>query len=560
MTATTEPTKIPADPKQTEDVSGDDQETGATLTAEEKKAKKAAAKAAAKAEKEAKKAAREAEQAEKDKALQDLLNTEVHDLEKDNFGYFPIIRSTFRTQRVWTDVRYITKDAVSKTVWIRGRVQDIRNKGGIGFLVIRQQAWTIQGVMDPKTTSSKEAVRWAASLTLESVVDVFGEIVDPGMEITGASQQVEIHIHKIFCINKSSPNLPFQLKDANRPETEAEEEGAVKVGQEVRLDNRVLDLRTLANQAILRVSSAVCLLFRQSLLSKGFLEIHTPKLIGGASEGGSNVFKLEYFGRPACLAQSPQLYKQMAISSDLDRVFEIGPVFRAENSNTHRHLCEFVGLDLEMAFKEHYFEVLEVLESLLMDIFIGLNKLCADEIAVIHRQYPARPFAIPQKVPRLDFSEAVEMLREAKIGEIPDDISTFDFSTEQEKALGKLVFDKYNTDFYYIINYPLGVRPFYTMPNPANEKLSNSYDFFMRGEEILSGAQRIHDPALLAKRAVACGIDVATIQDYISAFSLGAFPHGGAGVGLERVVMLFLGLNNIRKTSMYPRDPKRLSP
>lgn len=527
---------------------------------DDKKAAKAAKKAAEKEAKEAKKAAREAELREQARQAAELLATEVHDLEKDNFGYFPIIRSTFRTQRVWSDVRSLTKDAVGKMVWLRARVQDIRNKGGIGFLVLRQQAWTVQCVMDPKTTSSKDAVKWASSLTLESVVDIFGEVCDPGMAITGATQQVEIHLQKIFCINKAQANLPFQLKDANRPETDAEEEGAIRVGQEVRLDNRVLDLRTLANQAIMRISSYVCFLFRESLGKKGFIEVHTPKLVGGTSEGGSNVFKLEYFGRPACLAQSPQLYKQMAISSDLDRVFEIGHVFRAENSNTNRHLCEFVGLDLEMAFKEHYFEVTDILEQLFLDIFNGLNKHCVAEIEAVHRQYPARPFCVPSKVHRFDFAEAVQMLREAKIGEIPDDISAFDFSTEQEKALGRIIYDKYKVDFYYIINYPLKVRPFYTMPNPADDTLSNSYDFFMRGEEILSGAQRIHDPALLAKRATECGIDVATIQDYINAFSFGAFPHAGAGVGLERVVMLFLGLNNIRKSSMFPRDPKRLYP
>eukprot|EP01056_Protomagalhaensia_sp_Gyna25_P004440 Protomagalhaensia_sp_Gyna_25__4439@NODE_405_length_3550_cov_29_222159_g311_i0_p1_GENE_NODE_405_length_3550_cov_29_222159_g311_i0NODE_405_length_3550_cov_29_222159_g311_i0_p1_ORF_typecomplete_len549_score111_52tRNAsynt_2/PF00152_20/2_5e99tRNA_anticodon/PF01336_25/4_7e08tRNAsynt_2d/PF01409_20/4_2tRNAsynt_2d/PF01409_20/0_092Borrelia_P83/PF05262_11/0_76NAMassociated/PF14303_6/0_85_NODE_405_length_3550_cov_29_222159_g311_i03021948 len=539
----------------------DSSDNDPTVTAEERKAAKAAKKAAAKQEKEVKKAAREAEAAEQARAMAELLNTEVHDMEKDNFGYFPIIRSTFRTKRVWTDIRFLTKEAVGKTVWLRGRVQDIRSKGGLGFVVIRQQAWTIQGVMNPQTTSSRDAVKWAASLTLESVIDVFGEIVDPGVEITGATQAVELHIQKIFCINKSSPNLPFQLKDANKPEIEDEiDDGTVRVGQDIRLDNRVLDLRTLANQAILRVSSCVCFLFRKSLLSKGFTEIHTPKLVGGLSEGGSNVFKLDYFGKPACLAQSPQLYKQMAISSDLDKVFEIGPVFRAENSNTHRHLCEFVGLDMEMAFKEHYFEVLEVLEALFLDMFHGLNQYCASEIAVIHRQYPARPFVMPQKVLRMDFKEAVDMLREGAVGSIPDDTTSYDLTTEQEKALGKLVYEKHNTDFYYLINYPLGVRPFYTMPNPNDESLSNSYDFFMRGEEILSGAQRIHDPALLAKRAADHGIPIDTIRDYINAFSMGAFPHAGAGVGLERVVMLFLGLNNIRKTSMFPRDPKRLFP
>lgn len=166
--------------------------------------------------------------------------------------------------------------------------------------------------------------------------------------------------------------LPFQLKDANRPEGSLDEEGAVRVSQDTRLDNRILDLRTTAMQGIIRISGMVCHLFREALMRERFVEIHTPKLIGGASEGGSNVFKLQYFDRPACLAQSPQLYKQMAVTADFDGVFEIAPVFRAENSNTHRHLCEFTGLDMEMAFKEHYFEVRS---KLLMRGCVGMSKV-----------------------------------------------------------------------------------------------------------------------------------------------------------------------------------------
>jgi aspartyl/asparaginyl-tRNA synthetase len=163
----------------------------------------------------------------------------------------------------------------------------------------------------------------------------------------------------IFCISRSEARLPFEIDDAARPEAMLDAEGStyVRVGQDTRLNHRVIDLRTPANNAIFRVQSAVGELFREALRAQDFVEIHTPKLIGGASEGGASVFKLDYMGQPACLAQSPQLYKQMAIESDMERVFEIGPVFRAEDSNTHRHLCEFTGLDMEMAIKEHYFEV-----------------------------------------------------------------------------------------------------------------------------------------------------------------------------------------------------------
>ena len=184
----------------------------------------------------------------------------------------------------------------------------------------------------------------------------------------------------------------------------------MSVGQDVRLDNRVVDLRTPANQAIFRVQSAVSQLFREALLERGFQEIHTPKLIAGASEGGAAVFRLDYMGRPACLAQSPQLPKQMAICADFDRVFEVGPVFRAENSYTHRHMCEFTGLDFEMAIYEHYFEVLDVIEALFMHMFDGLASRHAKDLAAIAQQYPFEP--IVAKPTRVTFAEGIKMLQE----------------------------------------------------------------------------------------------------------------------------------------------------
>jgi aspartyl-tRNA synthetase len=269
------------------------------------------------------------------------------------------------------------------------------------------------------------------------------------------------------------------------------------------------------------------------------------------------VFKLDYMGQSACLAQSPQLYKQMAVESDLERVFEIGPVFRAENSNTHRHLCEFTGLDMEMAIKEHYFEVLDVLDALFLHMFDGLNERFGHELNVVAQQYPYEPLQYARPTLRLEFPEGIKMLQDAGVEDV-DPLG--DLSTAQERTLGELVKKKYDTDFYILHKYPAGARPFYTMPDPSNPDYSNSFDIFIRGEEIISGAQRIHDVDLLTKRALECGIEVPTIQAYLDAFKFGALPHGGCGVGLERVVMLFLGLGNIRKTSMFPRDPRRLAP
>ena len=326
--------------------------------------------------------------------------------------------------------------------------------------------------------------------------------------------------------------------------------------QDVRLNNRIIDLRVPTNQAIFRLQSGVCTLYREFMLKNGFVEIHTPKMIGGSSEGGSNVFKFQYFGQDACLAQSPQLYKQMALMGDLERVFEIGPVFRAEQSNTNRHLTEFTGLDMEMTIKEHYFEVLDLLADLLAYIFMGLADRHKEELEVIKRQYPFEDFVCKYPVVRLSFKEGVKMLKEAGVNQA--DLE--DLSTETEKALGRLVKEKYETDFYMLYGYPTNARPFYTMLDPADPNYTNSYDFFMRGEEITSGAQRIHHPEMLAERATHHQIPLNTIQDYIDSFKYGAPAHGGAGFGLERIVKFYCNLHNIRKSSLFPRDPKRIKP
>lgn len=315
-------------------------------------------------------------------------------------------------------------------------------------------------------------------------------------------------------------------------------------------------MRTPCNQAIFRVQAAVCHLFRDSMMKQDFVEIHTPKLIGGASEGGANVFKFQYFDQQGCLAQSPQLYKQMAIMSDFERVFEIGPVFRAEDSNTPRHLCEFTGLDFEMEIKESYLEVLDTIENLFARIFEGLENEYGHLLSVVNEQYPFEPFKFKRPVLKLTYKEGCEMLKENGFEQSPYE----DIGTVNEKTLGRLVREKYDTDFYILHRYPTVARPFYTMLCADDENFTCSYDVFMRGEEIISGAQRIHDPKLLMQRAEIMGLDLATIKAYIDSFRYGAFPHGGVGVGMERIVRYYLNLNNIRKASMFPRDPKRLTP
>ncbi|XP_051119263.1 aspartate--tRNA ligase 2, cytoplasmic [Andrographis paniculata] len=482
-----------------------------------------------------------------------------------NYGDVPLtdLQSKEVSGRKWTEVRNLTNELKDAEVLIRGRAQSIRAVGKkMAFLVVRERGFTVQCVLTvAEGVVSPQMVKFATALSRESIVDIEGVVSGPGQAITGATQQVEIQVKKIYCVNKALPTLPINIEDAARSDVEIEQalqEGKqlVRVNQDTRLNFRVLDIRTPANQGIFRIQCQVENIFRQFLLSEGFIGIHTPKLIAGSSEGGSAVFKLDYKGTPACLAQSPQLHKQISICGDFGRVFEIGPVFRAEDSFTHRHLCEFTGLDVEMEIKEHYSEVMDIVDRLFVTMFDNLNETCAKELEAINRQYPFEKLKYLRKTLRLTFEEGVQMLKEAGV-----EVDPFgDLNTESERKLGQLVLEKYNTEFYILHRYPLAVRPFYTMPCYDNPKYSNSFDVFIRGEEIISGAQRVHVPEFLTERAQACGIDVKTISTYIDSFRYGAPPHGGFGVGLERVVMLFCALNNIRKTSLYPRDPQRIAP
>ena len=251
-------------------------------------------------------------------------------------------------------------------------------------------------------------VKFVASITKESVIDVAGLIKTVPIAIEGCTiKDREIQVTHVFVVSAAVPMLPLQVIDAARPEPKEGEPDpdslVIRVNQDTRLDNRVLDLRTPANQAIFRVEAGVCNLFRSYLDSKGFLEIHTPKIISAASEGGANVFEVSYFKGKAYLAQSPQLYKQMAIASDFDKVYTIGGVFRAEDSNTHRHLTEFVGLDLEMAFDYHYHEVVDVIADMFVAIFKGLQTQYTKEIETIGQQYPAEPFKFLEPSLRLEY-------------------------------------------------------------------------------------------------------------------------------------------------------------
>ncbi|KAL7420281.1 aspartate--tRNA ligase dps1 [Cryptotrichosporon argae] len=565
--APTEPVTATAQAPVTETASGAAATESGEPAGPSKSELKKRAKEAEKAKKAAERAAREEEEKRKREAAA------AADSAAQNYGKLPMHQSQEKTDRKWLEFKEINESLVGKSVLFRARLHNMRPQGAkIVFLQLRQELQTLQGVLvatsnenDPHQIS-KQMLKYAQGIPTESFVIVEGVI--KAAEVKSCTiQSFEIAIHKLFTAVEAV-SLPFSIEDASRSEADferAEKEGDVqfaRVSLPTRLDNRSMDLRVPANQAIFRVQAGVGRLFRNHLDANGFIEIHSPKLQGAATESGASVFKVQYFNSTAFLAQSPQLAKQMAIVGDMKRVYEVGPVFRAEDSNTHRHLTEFVGLDLEMAITEHYHEVIDVLDSMLLAIFRGLKAEYAAEIEVINKQFPATEFKFLEKTLRLTFKEGMELLKAAgatnadgtPIGEMDD------MSTENERLLGAIVLEKYGTDYFILDKFPSAIRPFYTMPDPANPAWSNSYDFFMRGEEILSGAQRIHDPAFLVHRIKELGMDPAGLQDYVDAFKLGAPPHGGGGIGLERVVMLFLKLGNIRRASLFPRDPKRIKP
>ncbi|KAE8350804.1 aspartyl-tRNA synthetase [Aspergillus coremiiformis] len=526
-----------------------------------KNAAKKAAKEKAKAEKAAARAAQEKAQA---------AAAEANDTAKDLYGKIPESEDVLPT----TNFNDITDDLYEKEITVVARVDNARVQSAkLAFLMLRQQGKKVQAVIAAAEPISRQMIKYTGGLNVNSIVQVTGIVKKPQVPIASATlSNHELHIRKVYMIAEAAQQLPMQVKDAERPPPETTEEGpqvdadgAPIVTLKTRLDNRVLDLQTETSQAITWISSGVAELFAEYMIKSGSRWIFTPKLVSSATEGGSNVFEVKYFKRNGYLAQSPQLYKQMCIAGDMESVFEIAPVFRAEDSNTHRHLTEFSGLDFEKTFHGHYHEVLDFAEDLLVFILTQLKERYKDQIAVIQKSYPkAGDFKLPKdgKALRLNYMDGVAMLKEAGVDVSEQERFENDFTTAMEKQLGQIIREKYDTDFYVLDKFPMAVRPFYTKADPNDARFSNSYDFFMRGEEIMSGAQRIHEVNELIESMRAKGIspDQEGFEDYLNAFRQGCPPHAGGGLGLNRIVMFFLGLPNVRLATLFPRDPQRLRP
>ncbi len=420
-----------------------------------------------------------------------------------------------------------------KALTLAGWVEDVRNLGGIAFLILRQRGGTFQATVKKKGNEALFEV--ASKLVRESVVAVTGTMqpnaqVRNGWELVAASLDV---------LSAAAAPLPLPVAD--------------KVGAEMdtRFDNRTLDLRKPERRAIFHVRSVALAALRDSMASQGFVEVHTPKLAGAGAEGGATLFQTDYFGRKAYLSQSPQLYKQMLMSTGLDRVYEIAPAFRAEPSDTVRHVTEFASFDAEMSWIESQEDVFRVLEAAVAHAIERVRKEAGPELELLHVD-PKLP-QLPLR--RVTYPEALEILRAAgKRAREGDDIDT-----EGEKAIGSAL-AKEGHELYFLTEYPTALKPFYIMAKADEPEVSYSFDLEYRGDEMASGGQREHRYDVLVANMRAKGLAPEGFEFYLKAFRYGMPPHGGWGFGVDRFVQKLLDLPNIREAILFPRDRVRLVP
>ncbi|KAI1331448.1 aspartyl-tRNA synthetase [Xylariaceae sp. FL0255] len=462
------------------------------------------------------------------------------------------------------DLSILTASQVGNEIKFTARIHHIRNiSSKLAFILLRQQMTTIQAVLQVReNVVSENFVRWAEHLYPECIVHIQGELRAPPEPIKTCNiHDIEVLITTMHVLTQVENPLLIDVFAMDRvEENEETHQRELVVSNRVRTANRVLFLRTPVMQSVFRIRSGITNIFRSTLDDQGFIEIHTPKLQPAATESGSSVFQVKYFHRTAFLAQSPQLAKQMSISADFGRVYEIGPVFRAEDSNTHRHLTEYTGLDIEMAIQNDYHEAMDIIDNLLKSIFKGIYSRFRKEVDIVRERFPHDDLVWLEETPRLPFKEGIKMLNDD--GWVGEDgkpaTENEDLATRAEIRLGELVKEKYKTDYFILDKFPASARPFYTHLDKDDDKFTNSFDIFLRGQEITTGGQRINNAQLLAERMIKAGVDPDTMEEYMQAFEWGAPPHAGCGIGLERVLFLLLNLGDVRNASLFPRDPKSL--
>lgn len=416
-------------------------------------------------------------------------------------------------------------------VTIAGWLLSQRDLGGVAFLVLRDRSGTAQIVIDSESLREK-----ISGIQVESVLLVSGDAVVEPRARGGA----ELHAREIHVLSPVTEPLPFEI---NKP--------VLKPSLDVWLDRAPVALRHASKRAASRVMARIVHAYRAALDRRGFVEIFTPKIVGSATEGGANVFTIDYFDQRAYLAQSPQLYKQIMVGVH-ERVYEVGPVFRAEPHATTRHLNEYVSLDLEFGFIRDHRDVMALVEQVLHEIMAALTDSASDDLELLGA-------AIPDMgtIPIVTFEEAQQIVLRV-YGE--DARGEPDLSPQHERWLGEWARDNHGSDFLFVEGYPTAKRPFYTMPNPERPEISNSFDLLFRGLELITGGQREHRHERLVRAMEERGVNPTPFEGYLDAFRYGMPPEGGCAFGLERFVAQLLGAPNIREVTAFPRDINRLTP
>ena len=430
------------------------------------------------------------------------------------------------------------KNHYDEEVTISGFVDEIRNLKWVQFIVLRDHTSKVQITIEKSEESNKKMVELVNDLTVESTIKVTGKLMEsPKVKLNG----MEIIPNTIEVTSKNEGELPFNYKDTST------------VNIDTRLDYRYIDLRSDKNQAMFQIQSNLVRYMREYLYENGFTEIHTPKLLGAASESGSEVFEVKYFKEKAYLAQSPQFYKQMALASGMGKVFEVAPCFRAENSNTSRHATEFTSFDVEFAYINDFNDVMDLEAEMLKYAFEKVNEKYGEKIKELFETeliVPKTPF------PKMKLKDIYKELEERYDYKVKDEEKT-DLTTEAERLCYKLAKDKFDSEFLFVIDFPADKRAFYHMRD-ENGTLQG-YDLIWRGVEITTGAQREHRYEHIVKSAQEKGLGE-DVKFYLEFFKHGCPPHGGFAIGVDRLTMLLLGIPTLKETEFLFRGPNRLTP
>lgn len=420
---------------------------------------------------------------------------------------------------------------VGKTVRVNGAVHTIRDMGEVAFVILRKRDGLLQCVYEEETAGfDLKDLKEAATVEAEGILEK-EERAPGGIEIRLTGMKI-----------LSLPDAPMPLPVAK---------WKLNTSLEAKLNMRSVSLRNIRERAKFKLQEGIVRGFRDFLYEQGFTEIHTPKIGAKSAEGGSNLFKLDYFHRPAVLQQSPQLYKQMMVGV-FDRVFETGPVFRAEKHNTKRHLNEYTSLDFEMGYIDGFEDIMAMETGFLQYTMKLLETEYAKELKILGITLPKT-----DQIPTVRFDRAKELVAEKYDRKIRN---PFDLEPEEESLIGRYFQEEYGADFVFVTHYPSKKRPFYAMDDPEDSRYTLSFDLLYHGLEITTGGQRIHDYRMLTEKIADRGMTEEGLEQYLDTFRYGMPPHGGLGIGLERLTMKLAGEDNVRETTLYPRDLSRLEP